>query len=240
MPANLLEIRNLRVSFPSLEESSTTAVDDVSFALQAGETLGIVGESGSGKSVTAFSILGLISPPGRLESGEIIFQAPGKVPVDLAKLPPDALRRIRGKEIAMIFQEPAPSLNPVFRCGEQVAEAIRQHKKVSEKAARQQVLALFEKVQLPEPERMYRSFSHQISGGQRQRVMIAMALACNPSLLIADEPTSSLDVTVQRAILDLLKEMKNEWGGSTIFISHDLGVVAEMADRVLIMQNGQV
>ena len=236
---NLLEINCLQVDFPS-DTGTVEAVKRISFTLKNGETLGIVGESGSGKSVTALSILGLLPVSTKLKTGEILFQTRENGLLDLAKLPQEKLRKIRGHEAAMIFQEPMTSLNPVFRCGEQVAEAIRLHQKLDDKAARQQVLALFEKVKLADAERIYKSYPHQLSGGQRQRVMIAMALSCNPSLLIADEPTSALDVTVQRSILDLINELKNEWGGSTIFITHDLGVVSEVADRVLVMQKGEV
>ena len=237
--SNLLEINNLQIEFPS-ESGTVEAVRRISFALKTGETLGIVGESGSGKSVTALSVLGLLPEAAKLTSGEILFQTKEKGKFDLTQLPQSELRKIRGSEIAMIFQEPETSLNPVFRCGEQVAEAIRLHMKLDSEAAKKQVLGLFEKVKLPDPGRIWRSYPHQLSGGQRQRVMIAMALSCNPSLLIADEPTSALDVTVQRSMLDLINELKNDWGGSTIFITHDLGVVAEVADRVLVMQKGEI
>ncbi|MCB0518767.1 MAG: ABC transporter ATP-binding protein [Lewinellaceae bacterium] len=239
MPSSLLQINDLIVTFP-LEAGTLEAVKGISFSLQKGETLGIVGESGSGKSVTALSIMGLLPGRGKLANGEIIFQPKEGGPLDLAKLTQKEFRPLRGKEIGMIFQEPMTSLNPVFRCGEQVAEAIRLHQNASPEAAKKQVLSLFEKVKLPDPERMYRSYPHQLSGGQRQRVVIAMALSCNPSLLIADEPTSALDVTVQRSILDLVNDLKNDWDGSTIFITHDLGVVAEVADRVLVMEKGQI
>ncbi|MEZ4961639.1 MAG: ABC transporter ATP-binding protein [Saprospiraceae bacterium] len=239
MPSSLLQINDLIVTFP-LEAGTLEAVKGISFSLQKGEALGIVGESGSGKSVTALSIMGLLPGRGKLANGEIIFQPKEGGPLDLAKLTQKEFRPLRGKEIGMIFQEPMTSLNPVFRCGEQVAEAIRLHQNASSEAAKKQVLSLFEKVKLPDPERMYRSYPHQLSGGQRQRVVIAMALSCNPSLLIADEPTSALDVTVQRSILDLVNDLKNDWDGSTIFITHDLGVVAEVADRVLVMEKGQI
>ncbi|MCF8246713.1 MAG: ABC transporter ATP-binding protein [Saprospiraceae bacterium] len=228
---NLLTINNLRVSFPS-EIGKVDALRGISFSLKKGETLGIVGESGSGKSMTALAIMGLLPAAANLEAGEILFE--GK---DGRILNPAS---VIGSEIAMIFQEPMTSLNPVFRCGDQVAEAILLHQKTTKGIAKQQTLQLFEKVKLPDPERIWRSYPHQLSGGQRQRVMIAMTLSCNPSLLIADEPTSALDVTVQRSILDLFNELKNEWGGSTIFISHDLGVVAEVADNVLVMQKGEI
>ncbi len=229
--ANLLTINNLGVSFPS-ENGKVDALRGISFSLKKGETLGIVGESGSGKSMTALAIMGLLPPAANKEAGAIFFEGKtGRISNPTSVI---------GSEIAMIFQEPMTSLNPVFRCGDQVAETILLHKKTTEPEAKAEVLSLFEKVKLPDPERIWRSYPHQLSGGQRQRVMIAMALSCNPSLLIADEPTSALDVTVQRSILDLMKELKTTWGGSTIFISHDLGVVAEVADNVLVMQNGEV
>lgn len=216
----------------------------IAFSLKKGETLGIVGESGSGKSMTALAIMGLLPSAANLSSGEIQFEKKDGLTHDLTKLAQPDFQQIRGNEIAMIFQEPMTSLNPVFRCGEQVAEAIlvveSRKKKTFADEVKQQVLALFEKVKLPDPERIWRSYPHQLSGGQRQRVMIAMALSCNPSLLIADEPTSALDVTVQRSILQLINELKSTWDGSTIFISHDLGVVAEVADNVLVMKNGEV
>ncbi|MFQ5447632.1 MAG: ABC transporter ATP-binding protein [Saprospiraceae bacterium] len=239
MSTPLLQIQNLQIHFP-LEAGTIEAVRGITFSLKKGETLGIVGESGSGKSVTALSILGLLPVPGQVAGGEIHFAPKEGEPIDLAKLPERQFQKIRGREIAMIFQEPATSLNPVFRCGGQVAGAIRLHGQADKKEARKQVLTLFEKVKLPDPERIYRSYPHQLSGGQIQRVMIAMALSGNPSLLIADEPTSSLDVTVQKAILELMSELKTEWGGSTIFISHDLAVVAQVASRVLVMKNGEI
>lgn len=236
---NLLEINNLQVEFPA-EGGKVEAVRNLSFSLKKGETLGIVGESGSGKSITSLAVMGLLPPSAKLAGGEILFQTKSGESVDLARLPQSGLRSLRGSEIAMIFQEPMTSLNPVLRCGEQVAEAIRQHQKAGKAEAKRRVLTLFEKVKLPEPERIWRSYPHQLSGGQRQRVMIALALSCSPSLLIADEPTSALDVTVQRSILDLVNELKSDWNGSVIFISHDLGVVAEVADRVAVMKNGEV
>ncbi len=237
--SNLLEINHLRIDFPS-DTGRVEALRGISFVVKKGETLGIVGESGSGKSLTALSILGLLPEAAKIKEGEILFDTGALDPVDLATLPQKKLRTIRGGQIAMIFQEPMTSLNPVFRCGEQVTEAIRLHKKADNRAAKAQVLGLFRKVNLTDPERIYRSYPHQLSGGQRQRVMIAMALCANPSLLIADEPTSALDATVQRAILDLIKTLKNDWNGTVIFITHDLGVVAEVADRVLVMQKGEI
>ena len=202
--------------------------------------MGIVGESGSGKSVTALSVLGLLPPSGNVGGGEIIFHKKDGSDIDLATAEKRELQRVRGSEIGMVFQEPMSSLNPVFSCGEQVAEAILSNQKTNKAAAKKQVLNLFEKVKLKDPARIYSAYPHQLSGGQRQRVMIAMAISNNPSLLIADEPTSALDVTVQKSILQLMKELKKEWGGATIFISHDLGVIAEIADRVLVMKAGKI
>ncbi len=236
---NLLEINDLRISFIS-NQTEVKAVNSISFHLKKGETLGIVGESGSGKSVTALALMGLLPTTARVVNGKIIFHKNANNPIELVTAKTTELQHIRGNEIAMVFQEPMTSLNPVFQCGHQVMEAILQHQKTNKSAAKIQVIALFQKVKLADPERIFQSYPHQLSGGQRQRVMIAMALSCNPSILIADEPTSALDVTVQRAILDLIKELKQEWGGSTIFISHDLGVVAEVADRVLVMKQGEI
>lgn len=216
-------------------------MNDISFDVQAGETIGIVGESGSGKSVTSLSIMRLIQePPGQIVGGEIIYHPEGKESVDLTQLSEKEMRLYRGNEIAMIFQEPMTSLNPVFKCGEQVMEAILLHQNVSHTAAKKQVLEWFEKVKLPDVERVYNAYPHQLSGGQKQRVMIAMALCCHPRLLIADEPTTALDVTIQQTILDLMNELKKELKTSIIFITHDLGVIAEIADRVLVMFKGKI
>jgi peptide/nickel transport system ATP-binding protein len=236
---NLLTINDLRIQFPT-EEGRVEALRGISFSLKKGETLGIVGESGSGKSMTAQAIMGLLPSKAQLVSGSIFHERKDGTQADLAKLSQVDFQRIRGSEIGMVFQEPMTSLNPIMRCGEQVAEAILLHQKTTKEAAKQLVISLFEKVKLPDPERIWNSYPHQLSGGQRQRVMIAMALSCNPALLIADEPTSALDGTVQRSILQLLKELKATWGGSTIFISHDLSVVAEVADNVLVMQKGEI
>ena len=237
--SNLLTINNLQVSFPS-ENGKVDALRGISFSLKKGETLGIVGESGSGKSMTALAIMGLLPDAASMQSEGLFFEKKPGETIRLDALQAADYQKLRGNEIAMVFQEPMTSLNPVFRCGEQVVEAILLHQKIGKDEAKQQVLALFETVKLPDPERIWHSFPHQLSGGQRQRVMIAMALSCNPSLLIADEPTSALDVTVQRSVLDLLKTLKQTWGGSTIFISHDLAVVAEVADNVLVMKNGEI
>lgn len=236
----LLAVKNLKAHFHT-EEGIVKAVDDVSFHLNRGETVGIVGESGSGKSVTALSIMQLLpTPPGKIAGGEIIFQAKNEAPVNLLHLDEKALRKYRGNEIAMIFQEPMTSLNPVFQCGDQVLEAILQHRKVDKKEGKKITLELFEKVKLPDAERIYKSYPHQLSGGQKQRVMIAMALSCNPSILIADEPTTALDVTVQKAILDLMVDLKKEVDASVVFITHDLGVIADIADRVIVMYKGKI
>src|SRR6185436_11271698 len=205
MSENILEVKNLVTEFSS-DNQTVRAVDNVNFSVSKGEVMGIVGESGSGKSVTALSVMRLIAnPPGKIISGEINYTDHTGQMVDLLKLPVDHVRNYRGKEIAMIFQEPMTSLNPVFTCGNQVAEAVILHEKVSRKTARQKTIDLFRKVQLPRPEDLFDSYPHQLSGGQKQRVMIAMAMSCNPSVLIADEPTTALDVTVQAAILDLMK-----------------------------------
>jgi peptide/nickel transport system ATP-binding protein len=234
----LLEIRNLTTEFSS-EGKITTAVNNVSFILNKGETLGIVGESGSGKSVTSLSIMRLIaSPPGKISGGEIIFKNGSET--NLLSLKEKEIRKYRGKEIAMIFQEPMTSLNPVMRCGKQVAEAIKLHLKFSSKKAKEKTLQLFEEVQLPRPEDIYNSYPHELSGGQKQRVMIAMAMSCDPSILIADEPTTALDVTVQKTILELMKKLQQKHQMSIVFITHDLGVIAEIADRILVMYKGKI
>ncbi len=236
----LLEVINLETHF-STEEGLVKAVDNVSFTLYRGETVGIVGESGSGKSVTSLSAMRLIPmPPGRIAGGQILYYPKDGEVVDLVKLSEREMRAIRGNELAMIFQEPMTSLNPVFRCGDQVTEAITLHQRVSAGEAKEITLRLFEKVQLPSPERIFNAYPHQLSGGQKQRVMIAMALSCNPNILIADEPTTALDVTVQKTILELMDNLKEEIEASIIFITHDLGVIAEIADRVIVMYKGKI
>lgn len=237
----LLEVNNLRIVFEG-ESGLNTAVDGISFDLSRGETLGIVGESGSGKSVTALSIMRLLpEPPARIASGQILFHPGGQMQnIDLLGLEEEVLCSYRGAKVSMIFQEPMTSLNPVFRCGHQVTEAIQLHQKVSFSEAKDRALALFERVKLPDPARIFRAFPHQISGGQKQRVMIAMAISCQPDLLIADEPTTALDVTVQKAILDLLRELREEQHLSMMFISHDLGVIGEIADRAIVMHKGKI
>lgn len=240
MSENLLEIKELKVEFPG-KENFFTAVDGISFSLQRGETLGIVGESGSGKSITALSIMGLLPGQGRITTGEIRFKGQGQVmPVDLLQLDPETRRSYRGNRLAMIFQEPMTSLNPVFTCGRQVAESLEIHQKMDAKRAMERTIELFEQVKLTDASRITGAYPHQLSGGQRQRVMIAMALAAHPDILIADEPTTALDVTVQSAILGLFRDLKAAFGSSVVFISHDLGVIAELADRVLIMRHGRI
>jgi peptide/nickel transport system ATP-binding protein len=235
----LLEIKNLVTEFKT-EEETVKAVNDISFTLNKGETIGIVGESGSGKSVTALSVMHLIpNPPGRVVSGEIIYHD-NDATVDLTKSSEKEMRSYRGNEISMIFQEPMTSLNPVFTCGDQVSEAIMLHQKVNNKIAKERTLLLFNKVQLSRPEVIFDSYPHQISGGQKQRVMIAMAISCNPSILIADEPTTALDVTVQKAILELMMQLQHEEDMGILFITHDLGVIAELADKVVVMYKGKI
>jgi peptide/nickel transport system ATP-binding protein len=236
----LLEVKDLEVQFET-ENSTLTAVKRISFTLHRGETVGIVGESGSGKSVTSLSIMRLIAePPGRISNGQILFYDDAGDCIDLLKLEEKEMQTHRGNDIAMIFQEPMTSLNPVYTCGDQVMEAILIHQKIDKKAARQQTIALFEKVQLPDPERAFTSYPHQLSGGQKQRVMIAMAMSCNPSVLIADEPTTALDVTVQQTILELMKDLQRASDTAVVFITHDLGVIADIADRVLVMYKGEI
>lgn len=234
----LLDIKNLTTSFKN-EERNFVAVNDISFSLNRGETLAIVGESGSGKSVTSLSIMRLLNEKASSIKGNIIFQKNGSS-TDLLSIPEKEMRKFRGKEISMIFQEPMTSLNPVIKCGEQVAESLRLHLGMNRKQAKEKTIAIFEKVKLPRAEQMYHSYPHQLSGGQKQRIMIAMAICCNPSLLIADEPTTALDVTVQKSILELLKELQKEFNMGMIFITHDLGTVSELAHKVAIMYKGKI
>lgn len=236
----LLQLQNLITEFSS-DGAITKAVDDISFDLNHGETLGIVGESGSGKSVTSLSIMRLISgPSGKIASGKIIFNSNIAGNIDLVAATEKQMQQLRGNEIAMIFQEPMTSLNPVFTCGYQVMESLMLHKNLSKAEAKKQTISLFEKVKLPDPEIKFAAYPHQLSGGQKQRVMIAMAIACNPRLLIADEPTTALDVTVQATILELLRDLKKDFSMSMIFITHDLGVIAEVADKVAVMYKGKI
>jgi peptide/nickel transport system ATP-binding protein len=237
---NLLSIQNLSINFTSNEET-LSAVTNISIDVQSGELVAIVGESGSGKSVTALSILQLLpSPPAKYTRGEIWFSDKAGKRTNLLKASPEYLRQIRGNEISMIFQEPMTSLNPVFTCGNQVMETIVLHQKTSKQEARQRTIDLFDSVQLPSPSLIYDRYPHQLSGGQKQRVMIAMAMSCHPSLLICDEPTTALDVTVQKNILQLIKNLQKGKNMSVIFISHDLGLVAEIADKVIVMYKGEV
>jgi len=236
----LLEVNNLKTEFHT-EEGIVRAVNDVTFKLDRGETLGIVGESGSGKSVTSLTIMKLIPmPPGKITGGEIKYHEKDGSTFDIVTLDEDNMRKLRGNEISMIFQEPMTSLNPVFSCGDQVVEAITLHQNKSKAEAKEITIELFDKVKLPNPERVFSAYPHQLSGGQKQRVMIAMAMSCNPGILIADEPTTALDVTVQKTILELMNNLKTEIETSIIFITHDLGVIAEIADRVLVMYKGKI
>ena len=237
----VLRIEDLRVEFRT-GGGNVRAVDGVTYEVHAGETLAVVGESGCGKSVTAMSILGLVpSPPGYLVGGRIWFTGGADAArEDLANASDDRLQQIRGNDIAMIFQEPMTSLNPVFTVGAQIGEALMQHRALGEDAARAQAIALLGRVGIPSPEARIDDYPHQLSGGMCQRVMIAMALACDPRLLIADEPTTALDVTVQAQILDLLRELQRDMGMSIVLITHDLGVVAEMAHRVVVMYAGSI
>lgn len=236
----LLEIKHLQVAFET-EQGIQPAVHDISLQLNRGEIVAVVGESGSGKSVTALSILQLLpSKTVRYTNGSILFSEDGDQSINLLNSKTDELRQIRGNKIAMIFQEPMTSLNPVFTCGQQVMEAIRVHSKMSRASATQQTISLFEKVKLPQPEAIFHRYPHQLSGGQKQRVMIAMAMSGNPSLLICDEPTTALDVTVQKNILQLIKDLQLATRMGVIFITHDLGVVAEIASQVVVMYKGNI
>jgi oligopeptide/dipeptide ABC transporter ATP-binding protein len=238
--APLLQVSHLQTHFFT-DAGLVKAVEDVSFALNAGGTLAVVGESGSGKSVTSLSIMGLIpNPPGRVVGGEILFRTRDGAMVDLAQLPARALRKLRGRDIAMIFQEPMTSLDPVFSVGDQIAESAALHLGLNRAAARQRALDMLELVEIPAAKQRIDEYPHQLSGGMRQRVMIAVALACNPSLLIADEPTTALDVTIQAQILALLDKLRRDIGMAVLFVTHNLGVVAEIADRVVVMYNGRV
>ena len=231
----LLDVRGLRTSFTT-DAGRFNAVDAVSFAIEPGRTLGLVGESGCGKTVTALSILRLVpGPAGRIVSGDILFRGQSLLDLDEGEM-----RRLRGSEIGMVFQEPTGSLNPVLSCGEQVAEVVSVHRRLPRRAARERALEMLRRVHLPDPEHVASRYPHQLSGGMCQRVMLAMALACEPSLLIADEPTTALDVTIQAQILDLLRELQAQFHMAILLITHDLGVVAELADRVAVMYAGRV
>ena len=231
---HLLQVKNLATHFPT-REGLVRAVDGVSFYLDRGELLGLVGESGCGKSMTALSIMRLVPPPGKIAAGEILFE--GR---NLVKLSNREMRDVRGDDIAMIFQDPMTSLNPVFTVGEQIAEALRLHRRLSRRDARAGAIAAMREVSIPDPESRVKDYPHQLSGGMRQRVMIAMALACDPKLLIADEPTTALDVTIQAQILELLNHLRRTRDLAILLITHDLGVVAEVADRVAVMYTGKI
>ncbi len=235
MPEPLLEVKGLKTYFFT-DEGVVRAVDGVDMVIHKGETLGVVGESGCGKSVTALSVMRLIpQPPGRIVEGKILYN--GR---NLLDLKPSEIRKIRGKEISMIFQEPMTSLNPVFTCGEQIAEAIRLHEGLGRRDAMDKTVEMLKLVHIPNAERRVKEYPHQLSGGMRQRVMIAMALSCNPKLLIADEPTTALDVTIQAQILELLNELKDKFHMAIMLITHDMGVIAETAQRVVVMYAAQV
>ncbi len=234
MTEPLLDVRNLRTYFFTAD-GVVKAVDGVSFHVMPGEVLGLVGESGCGKSVTSFSIMRLVDPPGRIVDGEIWFQG-----VNLLELSEAEMSRIRGNRISMIFQQPKSSLNPVYTIGDQIAEVFQTHQGMKKKEAWDRAVELLRLVGIPDPDRKAHAYPHELSGGQAQRVMIAMALALRPQLLIADEPTTALDVTIQAQILDLLMDLRNRFGTAIILISHDLGVIAEMADRVAVMYAGQI
>ncbi|MGZ5683919.1 MAG: ABC transporter ATP-binding protein [Usitatibacter sp.] len=231
----LLEVRNLRTSFDT-DAGAFNAVDGVSFALEAGRTLGLVGESGCGKSVTALSVMRLIAGPrGRIAQDEILFEG-----ADLLRLSEAQMREVRGDRISMIFQEPMTSLNPAFTIGDQIVEGIVRHRRIGREAARRQAIEMLERVRMPSPERRFDEHPHKFSGGMRQRAMIAMALACKPKLLIADEPTTALDVTIQAQILELMRALREETGAAIILITHDLGVIAELAHNVAVMYSGRI
>lgn len=230
----LLKVNNLRTSFFT-EAGEVKAVDGVSFSIEKGETFCLVGESGSGKSMTALSILRLIPRPGKIISGEVIYERN-----DLLKLSEPEMRKVRGKEISMVFQEPMTSLNPVFTIGDQIIEAITLHQGLGKRDALDKAVEMLKLVGIPDPERRVRDYPNQLSGGMRQRVMIAMALSCNPGLLIADEPTTALDVTIQAQILDLIKGLRERLGMSVLLITHDLGIVAETADKMAVMYAGEI
>jgi oligopeptide/dipeptide ABC transporter ATP-binding protein len=232
--SHLLEVNNLQTHFPT-RAGLVKAVNDVSFYIEESELLGLVGESGCGKSITALSVMRLIAPPGKIVGGEIKFKGE-----ELLKASDERMREIRGNDIAMIFQDPMTSLNPVFTVGEQIAEALRLHRRLNKKQAWEAAIAAMHEVSIPDPSRRVRDYPHQLSGGMRQRIMIAMALACDPELLIADEPTTALDVTIQAQILELLDELRRTRKLAVLLITHDLGVVAEVADRVCVMYTGKI
>ena len=234
MAEKILQVKNLKTYFHT-QAGLVKAVNDVSFDVEKGKTLGIVGESGCGKSITSLSIMGLVEKPGKIEGGEILFAGE-----DLLKKTEDQMRQIRGKQIAMIFQEPMTSLNPVYTIGEQITEALLLHEHMTNRQARERGIEMLKLVKIPLPERRFDEYPHQLSGGMRQRVMIAMALCCNPEMLICDEPTTALDVTIQAKIIELIRRVQKERGISVIYITHDLGVVAKVADYVNVMYAGKI
>ena len=234
MTEPVLSVRNLRVAFAG-RRGTLTAIDDVSFDIARGEILGVVGESGAGKSVTGSAVIGLIDPPGGITGGQILLNGER-----IDNLAPEAMRRIRGRRIGMIFQDPLTSLNPLYRVGRQIVETIRTHTDLSEKAARQRAIDLLTEVGIPAPERRIDGYPHEFSGGMRQRVVIALALAAEPELIIADEPTTALDVSVQAQIIALLKRLGSERGTAVMLVTHDMGVIAEAADRVAVMYSGRI
>jgi peptide/nickel transport system ATP-binding protein len=230
----VLSVRNLKVEFPT-RRGILTAIDDVSFDIRPGEVLGVVGESGAGKSITGTAVIGLIEPPGRIASGEILLRGER-----IDNLPPERMRKIRGKRIGMVFQDPLTSLNPLYRIGDQLVETIRTHSTLSESAARKKALSLLNEVGIPAPDTRIEAYPHQFSGGMRQRVVLALALAAEPELVIADEPTTALDVSVQAQIIALLKRLCAQHGAAVMLITHDMGVIAETADRVAVMYAGRI
>ena len=235
MTGSLLSVRDLEIVF-RIDGQDVPVVRDLSFDIEAGETLGIVGESGCGKSITALSLLGLVpNPPGRISKGQILFEGE-----DLTQAGEARLNAVRGNDISMVFQEPMTSLNPVFTVGTQIVENLALHRKASRRAAHDRAVELMRLVGIPSPEKRFHSYPHELSGGMRQRVLIAMALTCDPSLLIADEPTTALDVTIQAQILDLIVKLRDQFGMAVMFITHDLGVVAEICDEVAVMYGGQI
>ena len=238
----LLGISGLKTVFPT-DDGIVNAVNDVSFDIARGQTVGVVGESGCGKSITGLSLLQLVPSPGRIEAGELLFHRNGdETPLDIAQVSPksELMRQIRGNEIAIIFQEPMTSLNPVYTVGNQIAEAVRLHEGVDKRTARERAIEMLARVGIPAPAQRVDEYPHQLSGGMRQRVMIAMALCCSPALLIADEPTTALDVTIQAQVLALMQELQDEMGMAIMLITHDLGVIAELADEVVVMYAGRV
>ncbi|MEH7304073.1 ABC transporter ATP-binding protein [Neobacillus drentensis] len=234
MQSNILEVKNLKTTFSS-RKTSFNAVDGISFQVGRGETLGIVGESGCGKSVTSLSIMGLVKSPGKVSGDTIDFNG-----VNLLDLSKKEMRNLRGSEMSMIFQEPMTSLNPVYSVGDQIGESLKIHRKLKRKERKETVVDLLKQVGIPRADEIYHSYPHQLSGGMRQRVMIAMAMACDPKLIIADEPTTALDVTIQAQILELMKELQRKKGMSMILITHDLGVVSEVCDRLVVMYAGKI